>query len=96
MTKPTWGIGNTVTRDPTEKVGTRPNFIAAKPAATKPSLYEKAAVWVKFANNGTEYLSIKINDVNGETLNLTVFKNKTKKSTNAPDYVRMEKLQYDD
>lgn len=89
MTKPTFGISN---KDPTESHGTKPNFIAAKPATTQVQWKEVAAVWVKQTANGAEYLSMKIMH-KGEIINLTVFKNKTKKSINAPDYVRVEKIE---
>lgn len=88
MTKPTFGISN---KNPTEKQGTKPNFVASKPAATTQQWKEVAAVWVKQTPAGAEYLSMKIMH-NGEIINLTVFKNKTKKSMNAPDYVRVEKI----
>jgi len=57
----------------------------------EPRRKEKVVIWRKTTDNGDSYLSIKINDVNGETLHLTAYEKKDKKSPAMPDFVAYEK-----
>ncbi len=63
-------------------------------AETKPTKQykkEKVVVWVKKTEAGDEFLSIKINDVDGKTLNFRAYKKKNKASEGMPDFVGLEK-----
>jgi hypothetical protein len=62
-----------------------------KQASKAPMRKEKIVVWSKKTDAGEEFLSIKINDVNGETLHLRAYKKKDKKSEGMPDYVGYER-----
>ena len=52
---------------------------------------EKIVVWSKKTASGEEFLSIKINNVEGETLHLRAYKKKDKKTDSMPDYVGYER-----
>ncbi len=60
-------------------------------APIKPKRQEKVVVWAKKNEQGEEFLSIKINNVAGETLHLRAYKKKDKKTDSMPDYVGYER-----
>lgn len=74
----------------------KPTFANAKTYKKEekgPKPKEKVVVWVKKAANGKEYLSIKINDIDGKPLHLRAFA-RTKKEGDSPmmpDYIGFEK-----
>lgn len=79
---------------PTFGKATSTSTTVSEPVQQKPKVQrkEKIVIWIKHTDDGEEYLSVKINDVNGAAIHLRAYKKKDKKTSIMPDYVGYERL----